>query len=130
MASHELKTPLTVLLANLEILIMLTENDPNRKFIEKSFNQAKRLSGLISNLFEVSKVQAGKLELVITSFDLNDLIKEVSSSMQATTTTHRIVYKEVPGIIIMADRDKIEQVLINLIGNSIKYMIQPGDINL
>ena len=130
MASHELKTPLTVILANLEILTMLMQDDPNRKFIEKTFKQTKKLSSLISNLFEVSKIQAGKLELNVTSFDLTILIREVSINLQETTKTHRIVYPETPAIEITADRYKIEQVLVNLIGNSIKYMTGPGDITI
>ncbi|MEO7315243.1 MAG: PAS domain S-box protein [Ginsengibacter sp.] len=130
MASHELKTPLTVILANLEILKMLMENHPNNNFVEKSFNQTLKLSNLINNLFEVSKIQAGKLTLDYSSFDMNELVDELIGDIQQTTNIHRIIFHPTPGISVTADHYKMQQVIINLLSNSIKYMTSPGDIIL
>ena len=128
MASHELKTPLTVILANLEILSMLMEGHENNTFIKKTYKQTKKLSKLINDLFEVSKIQAGKLELSFTSFDINDVINETIESLQKTTKIHQIVYKDSPGLIVTADQYKIEQVIVNFLSNAMKYMADPGDI--
>lgn len=130
MASHELKTPLTVILANLEILRMLLEENENAKFVDKTIKQTLKLSKLISNLFEISKIQAGKLEMNFNSFDLNVLTKEIIGSLQQTTKLHRINYQDTPGLTVTADRYKIEQVMVNFIGNALKYMIEPGEIHI
>lgn len=130
MASHELKTPVTVILANLQILKLLLEGDTHNVFVDKTLKQMMKLSGLIENLFEVTKIQAGKLILNKTSFDIDFLLKEVAANMQQTTLTHRILYTANPGIIISADNYKIEQVVVNLISNAVKYMPEPGDIHL
>lgn len=122
MASHELKTPLTVILANLQILEIKMEEDPRKDFVEKTIRQVKKLSGLISNLLDVSKIHAGKLDLEPTLFDLNILIEEISSNLQRTTKNQEIIFnshnKE---LMINADKGKIEQVVVNIIGNAIKY---------
>ena len=130
MASHELKTPVTVILANLQILKLLLEGDANNAFVDKTLKQMLKLSDLIGNLFDVSKIQAGKLVLNVTSFDIDLLIKDVAANMQQTTLNHRILYTSNPGIIASADRYKIEQVVVNLVSNAIKYMTEPGDIHL
>lgn len=130
MASHELKTPVTVILANLQILKLLLEGDTHNSFVDKTLKQMMKLSDLIGSMFEVSKIQAGKLILNKTSFDIDLLLKEVAANMQQTTLTHRILYKDNPGITILADNYKIEQVVVNLVNNAIKYMTEPGDIHL
>lgn len=130
MASHELKTPVTVILANLQILKLLLEGDTHSAFVDKTLKQMLKLSNLIGNLFEVSKIQAGKLILNISTFDANLLVKEVAANMQQTTLTHRILYTSNPGITVSADHYKIEQVIVNLVSNAIKYMTEPGDINV
>ncbi len=130
MASHELKTPVTVILANLQILKLLLEGDTHSAFVDKTLKQMLKLSNLIGNLFEVSKIQAGKLILNISTFDANLLVKEVAANMQQTTLTHRILYTSNPGIAVSADHYKIEQVIVNLVSNAIKYMTEPGDINV
>ncbi|MEO6683180.1 MAG: PAS domain-containing sensor histidine kinase [Ginsengibacter sp.] len=128
MASHELKTPLTVILANLQILKMkMAENDQDG-FVDKTLKQTLKLSGLINNLFEVSKIQSGKLELNMVEFDITDLMQELTTNLQQTTKIHRLKFTAPSSIVVMADRDKIEQVIINLLGNALKYMTNPGDI--
>lgn len=129
MASHELKTPLTVILANLQILQLMMEGDSNVGFVDKTLKQTLKLSDLITNLLDVSKIQSGKLELSSSVFDISFLIKEIVDNLQQTTKTHRIIYEgDKEQIIVKADRQRMEQVIINLLGNAIKYMITTGDI--
>lgn len=131
MASHELKTPLTVIMANLQLLEELLKNDKNAIFVEKAVKQVDKLSELIGNLLDVSKIQAGKLVMNRSNFDLNELLAEVSNNLQQTTKNHKIVYNN-KGIqlIVNGDRERIEQVIVNIITNAIKYSRQPGDIIL
>ena len=125
MASHELKTPLTVIKANVQVLAEKLGNDANIDFINRTLSQVNKLSDLIANLLDVSKMQAGKLALNLTAFEISDLVKEVIANVQQTTSTHTIVF-DLPGeaIFVNADRERIEQVMVNLLINAIKY--SPG----
>jgi PAS domain S-box-containing protein len=129
MASHELKTPLTVIMANLQLLQELLKHDQNAIFVEKAVKQVDKLSELIGNLLDVSKIQAGKLAMSRTQFDLNELLSEVTHNLQQTTKNHNIVYNN-KGVQLMvnADKERIEQVIVNIITNAIKYSRVPGDI--
>jgi len=131
MASHELKTPLTVILANLQILEELMGDDPHVNFINKTLKQVLKLSSLITNLLDVSKIQAGKLQLNRSVFNLNKLLREITSNLQQTTKNHIIVFiKNNEKLMIKADYERMEQVLINLVSNSIKYMPLPGKVTI
>lgn len=129
MTSHELKTPLTVILANLQILQQLMEADKNVSFVNTSLKQILKLSGLVSNLLDVSKIQSGKLELNTSLFNLEMLVKEIVINLQKTAKNHRLVFNEkAQKLIVNADHGRIEQVIINFISNAIKYMPSSGDI--
>ena len=131
MASHELKTPLTVILANLQLLQLMLENDTNVHFLNKTLKQVYKLNDLITNLLDVSKIQTGKLVLDRSEFDINLLIMEVTDNLQKTTKDHKITFvNNNSEILIHADRDRIEQVIINILVNAIKYMPEPGEILL
>ena len=129
MASHELKTPLTVVLANLQLLQEIMATDPNVTFVNKTVKQVLKLSSLVTNLLDISKIQAGKLELNISLFDLNLLVREIADNLQNTTKNHHLIFNtRAKKLMVNADRERIEQVVINLISNSIKYMPAPGNI--
>jgi len=129
MASHELKTPLTVILANLQVLQEIMATDKNVHFVNKTMKQVLKLSDFVTNLLDVSKIQAGKLELNKTLFDLNELIGEIVNNLQYTSKNHQLIFEESQEkLMVNADRERIEQVIINLISNSIKYMPMSGNI--
>lgn len=131
MASHELKTPLTVILANLQILQLKMADNPDVSFINKSVKQVAKLSTLISNLLDVSKVQAGHLQLNPVTFDLSALIKEIKNNLQATAPGNHIIYHAPEEkLMVNADRERIDQVLTNLLGNAIKYSVKPSGIKV
>jgi len=122
-ASHELKTPVTSLTGYLQILERsMDEADRNKGFIKKALDQTKKLTSLISDLLDVSKIETGKLPLSFSHFDIVMLIREIVELMQYSSKTHRIVQEiDVPELKVWADRQRIEQVLINLLSNAIKY---------
>lgn len=130
MASHELKTPLTVILANLQILEHMMKDDPFVSQLRKTIEKTQKMADLVSNLLDVSKVQSGKLDLNISSFDINEVISEIVSSMQSTTKNHNFIFDNPPPLIVKADAYRIEQVLINIIGNAIKYAPNGGNITI
>lgn len=131
MASHELKTPLTVILANLQILEEVMQEDKNIPLVKKIIDKVFQMSSLVSNLLDVSKMQAGKLELNKSSFNIQNQIREIISNMQATTQNHEIVFSCLqPNTMVYADRDRLQHVLVNLIGNAIKYSPKGGPIDV
>jgi PAS domain S-box-containing protein len=132
LASHELKTPMTSLNGYLQIIDRsLPGDDKNKLFIQKALAQINKLSGLISDLLDVSKIEAGKLPFTYAAFNLPQLIDEVVDLMQYSTKSHRIIIcSDIDDLLVNADRQRIEQVIINLISNAIKYSPQADHINI
>jgi signal transduction histidine kinase len=123
-ASHELKTPVTSLKAYTQLLHMdAKENADHKKesMLSKMDSQIDKLTGLITDLLDTSKMQNGKLIYNKYFFQLNDLVKEIVDETQATTASHQIIIKKNIPLQLYADKDRIGQVLSNLLNNAIKY---------
>ncbi len=123
MASHELKTPLTSIKAYVQLLERQFKGEAQTALsITKTLRHVNKLSGLISDLLDVSKIEAGKLQLDFTTFPLGAFLLEVIDSVQHTTVTHVIECKcDIGELNVYADRERIEQVLTNLLTNAAKY---------
>jgi signal transduction histidine kinase len=124
MASHELKTPVTSIKVFNQILEKSARerSDPNSlKYLVKMREQIDRLTRIIGELLDVSRIQAGKLELNLEPVSLDLLCADICETLQASIPTHKIVYKGVHIGTVMLDKDRIGQVLINLINNATKY---------
>jgi PAS domain S-box-containing protein len=123
LASHELKTPVTSISGYLQIIEKsFTTENRDKAFISKARNQVNKLAALISDLLDVSKIQTGKLPFSYSSFDLVRVLKDISEVMQQTNNTHKLLLTcDTEYLIVEADQQRIEQVIINLISNAIKY---------
>jgi len=119
-ASHELRTPLTTVTGYLQ----LVEESPDliRHVMPKLKKQVSRLVAIISDLLDISKIQADKLELNQTTITLRSLIKESVDSARQLSADHQIEYK-IPNeeLFLYGDATKINQVLLNILSNAIKY---------
>lgn len=129
-ASHELKTPLTSVKGYLDLLETVEDKQPNKQFVRKALESTHKLERLIKDLLDVSKIQSGQLSLNVSEFDIYELIDETIASSQMVSATHQIVREESSEAkqMIYADRQKIEQVLINLISNAIKYSPSENEV--
>ncbi len=130
-ASHELRTPLTSIKAFIQILCRQFENKKQSstyRYLEKTQQHIDRLTGLINDLLDVTRIQAGKLMLHKTEFDIDNLMTEVIEDNQAITTTHTILKKNTIHQKISADRNRLHQVLENLLMNAIKYSPQSNKV--
>lgn len=125
--SHEFKTPLFAIQGYIEAIQDDQFEDINmaREFLQKAARNVDRLSYLIKDLDEISKLESGEIPIKYTKFKINDLVKEVFESMEMKARQHNIklIFKQKydEPIMVNADREKIVQVLINLIDNSFKY---------
>lgn len=122
--SHELKTPLTSIKLFSQLLekhLQRTNDEKGSIYIQKMNSQMERLTQLMASFVSVYKIQTGKLELHKSNFDINELITDVVSDFKFTTKTHTITNKHASRITVYADKDRITQVLVNLISNAIKY---------
>ncbi|HEY4195553.1 MAG TPA: ATP-binding protein, partial [Mucilaginibacter sp.] len=133
MASHELKTPLTSLKAYLQLLETKLNGttDPFIKTaVVKSGNQVNKMTALIHSFLDISKLEPGKLQLNPQTFDINQPIKEAIADSRLLSNTHIIHFEPSGEINVNADRDKIAQVIGNLISNAIKYAPRGSNITI
>lgn len=119
-ASHELKTPLTTAMGYVQMIE--SEPEVTSEFIPRIKKQMKRLSAIIADLLDISKIQAGRLDLEFRRTGLNELVKNSIEALGASASTHTIEC-ELPAedFTVMIDEQKMEQVLVNLLSNAIKY---------
>lgn len=129
-ASHELKTPLTPLKLQLQLLLRQIKKDHGSfdedkilKTMEKSDKQLSRLTWLIDDLLDVSRISSGRLRLNFEEVNLSELIKDVLSQYrdQLENTLKFIELDIEQDVLCEADRFRIEQVLVNLLTNAAKY---------
>jgi PAS domain S-box-containing protein len=130
-ASHELKTPLTSMSGYLQILERTLTSDPHLDFVKKTKTQLNKLLVLVTDLLDVSKIQAGKLQLKTEAFNLQILLAETIEIIQPLGNYHRFIFNsDFEQLAVIADRHRIEQVIINLLTNAIKYSPKASCINI
>ena len=123
-ASHELKTPVTSIKAYAQVLEMMLNRAGDTKsavLMSKMDGQINRLTSLIGDLLDVTKINSGRLEFDNIPFDFNQMMLEIIEDMQLTSGRHQIKHQLSFKRMVTGDRDRIAQVVINLITNAIKY---------
>jgi PAS domain S-box-containing protein len=134
MVSHELRTPLAVIKGYAATLLNPTLNlDDGRRsrFVHGISDACDRLTRLIDNVLSVSRLESGRFKLNPQFVALNELITKVIATMRPSLAGHEIHYCAAPErVTACVDRDQLEQVLVNLIGNAIKYSPSGGGIEI
>ncbi len=131
--SHEIRTPMTVFMAAIEHLLQTDRNPDRRHLLGMADQSAKRLHFLIDDILDFSRIEARKVEIEEAQFDLRDCMREVVemfvlSAREKGLQLEMEIESEVPRMVV-GDPDRLGQVLINLIGNAVKFT-HKGDVRV
>jgi signal transduction histidine kinase len=129
MVSHEFKTPLTNIKAINQLLTQkINKADNIYPFIANANNSIKRLEKLIEDLLDVTKINSGQIDLNIAAFHFSDAVTNSIVNVQLTAPKHDILLENTIDLFYTGDQFRIEQVLINLLNNAIKYSPDAGQV--
>lgn len=134
--SHELRTPLTNIRSYTETLLDAAGDIPletEKQFLGVISSESERMARIVTDLLTLSKLDYGRMELRMTRFSLSDLLKKVANAMRLTVqdSGHEMTV-EAPDDLpqIVGDRERIEQVVVNILSNAVKYTPSGGHIRL
>ena len=131
--SHEVRTPLNAIIGYTNLVAKNTTNQEDLKYLNQISLSSKNLLGIINDILDLKKIEAGKSELVILNFDLKSVVKDSFSTLELTAKNkglkYKLVYDESLPHYVAGDPVKLNQVLLNLLGNAIKFTDQ-GEVSL
>jgi K+-sensing histidine kinase KdpD len=131
---HELRTPLTSIVAYSEL--MLRREIPPvqaRGFIDTIYQEGMKLSNMTNSFLELSRLQSGRIRMEMVNLNLTDLIREVTLLLQPQADERGLIFEAIlpdQAVRVTADRERLRQVLVNLMSNAIKYNRPNGLITL
>ncbi|RZK82208.1 MAG: PAS domain S-box protein [Pedobacter sp.] len=131
-ASHELKTPITSLKASLQLLERLKDNPTASvipRLIEQSSRSMKKISSLVEDLLNVSRMNEGQIELQKTTFTVSRLLNECCNHVRAEGD-YQLTFDGDENLQVFADEHRIDQVVVNLVNNAVKYAPNSKEIVL
>ncbi len=123
--SHELRTPLTSIKGFATTLLatdVTWDTESQRKFINIINDESDKLTDLIGQLLDLSRLQAGQLRIQPELRDLSEILDTAMAQLESITSEHRLVIEVEPGLPpVMVDMQRVAEVLVNLVGNAVKY---------
>ena len=136
MVSHELRTPLTAIVGYSRLLLRQAHGTLTPKQLEHQeaiFRGAQRLNDLINDLLDVSRLEAGRIELTPRSLDLRHVVEQVGTVVTAAAHARHIQVRtllppDVPAV--QADPSRLQQILVNLVGNAVKFSKPGGEVRI
>lgn len=133
--SHELRTPLTSIRSFSEILIKHGETEPSirREFLDIIHKESERLTRLVNNVLDLARIEAGAAKLIVSEFDARTVAADAASSVQGLSSERKVRVDVRAGDApraIRADRDRVQQLLVNLLGNAIKFSSDGTEVTL
>lgn len=131
--SHELRTPLNGMIGFLKLIIDGMADDPEeqQEFLEESLKSAEHLHDLINDVLDIAKIEAGKFQLELSPVALADVFDQLQQSQKNSATSKNLTFEiQMPhtrdAVMIFTDYRRLYQVLINLVGNAIKFTHEGG----
>ena len=134
--SHELRTPMNAIIGFSEVLnerIFGELNDKQAEYLTDINAAGQHLLSLINDILDLSKIEAGRLELSLTEFDLTSVIDDAMAMMKERAATGGVtLHTDIDGdlSLITADQRLVKQVLINLLSNAVKFTLEGGSVTL
>jgi len=134
--AHELKTPIFNIQGYVLTLLDGGIDDPeiNRKYLERTEKSVERLINITQELDVINRLETGEMQMSMTSFNLVALVEEIFDAFEMTAKNKHITLRTqwIPGgrIMVYADRKRISQVLVNLIGNTLNYGREGGETSV
>lgn len=132
-ASHELRTPITSIKAFTQVLTSHFESSKDQtslRLLHKLDHQLNKLTFLIQNMLDVSRIEAHKFKLNNTRYSLDALVKEIIEEIQLITSKHKFIYQGESDVTVYGDRERVGQVITNILTNAVKFTPQTSDINV
>ncbi|MES2454841.1 MAG: chemotaxis protein CheB [Bacteroidota bacterium] len=129
-ASHELKTPITSIKGYLQFAMKLADEkrfDKILGYVDKADRQIGKLTGLVDDLLDVTKIQAGKMTFNYSSFNIKEVVAECIDGIQGVLAGSKVL-TEIEDVTVVADKNRIEQVISNFLSNALKYSPQGKQI--
>lgn len=134
--SHELKTPIFAIQGFIDTLLdgAIDDKKVRIKFLKKAGKNANRLASLVDDLLLLTQAESGEMEIKIRAFSMHDLLIDVMDSLyqkyhrKKRPAAFRLEANELEEVEVLADRERIQQVLINLIDNAVKYGDDSGSV--
>jgi signal transduction histidine kinase/CheY-like chemotaxis protein len=131
--SHEIRTPMAAILGYADVLLGHLKDPDNRNCVMIMKRNGEHLLGLINDILDLSRIEAGKLDIDLQQCKLPQLVADIQSLMQVRATEKKLAFHvEFEGLVpqtIQTDPTRLRQVLINLIGNAIKFTAE-GEVRL
>lgn len=134
--SHELRTPLNGILGFLKLVLddMADDVEEEKEFIDQAYNSALHLLNLINDILDIAKIEAGKLEFELETISLNEICKDISKFAHSQGKKKHLYFNiDLPStydqVLLYADYQRLLQVMLNLVGNALKFT-QEGGIDI
>ena len=134
--SHELRTPIFSVQGYLETLLdgAIEDEEVSRQFLEKAYQNALRLNALLSDLIDISRIESGELRLSFRYFDISDLLTEIVQNMEIRGLQRNVrIVLDLQGsdeLTVYGDKERLTQVMTNLLDNAIKYNKEGGTVTV